>query len=275
MNEAQAVNELQEVISNRQQKIFKRLISDFYKEYKLITNDKIKLQSISKANVFNFYNQVIENYTLFADCNETVLSKIDFLKEINPEKVKVQWKTLHTLFIVCLNENTKITLNNIVVPLTKDDIINDFEKQRQQLKMCKAPPQVPSTPFGMDPQMIAQMMPMVTGILGNGSGGGGNPLMQGGMDTLIKETSDQLMKSLEGKEDQLKNINPMELFNGLMSGNNKIGDIDLSGIISNLQTSITTKIEKGELDPELIKQNASSMMDNLPEEFKSKLTELN
>lgn len=264
------MNQAETVISNRQQKIFKRLISDFYKEYKLITNDKIKLPSISKANVFNFYNQVIENYTLFSECNETVLSKIDFLKEINPEKVKVQWKTLHTLFIVCLNE--KITISN--VDLTKDDIIKNFEKHRQSKSQVQVK-SLPSTPFGMDPQMIAQMMPMVSGILGNGSGNGGNPLMQGGMDTLIKETSDQLMKSLEGKEEQLKNINPMELFNGLMSGNNTIGDIDLSGVISNLQTSITAKIETGELDPELIKQNASSMMDNLPEEFKSKLTELN
>lgn len=265
MNKTQDTQEA--VISNRQQKIFKRLISDFYKEYKLITNDKIKLPSISKANVFNFYNQVIENYTLFADCNDAVLSKIDFLKEINPEKVKVQWKTLHTLFIVCLNE--KITINN--AELTKDDIIKNFENQRQ-LQSQVPIKSLPSTPFGMDPQMIAQMMPMVSGILGNGTG---NPLMQGGMDTLIKETSDQLMKSLEGKEEQLKNINPMELFNGLMSGNNTIGDIDLSGVISNLQTSITAKIETGELDPELIKQNASNMMDNLPEEFKSKLTELN
>lgn len=252
-------------ISNKQQKIFKRIISEFYKEYKLITNDKIKLPSISKANVLNFFKQVSENYTDYCNCNENTLIKIDFLKEIDSKKVKIQWKTLHTLFIVCLNENTIVNSK-----LNKDDIIKQFEESRNNIKT--------SSPFGMNPEMITQMMPMLSSLMGNGMNGMngmGNNLMKGGMDTLIKETSDQLMNSLQGKEEQLKNINPMELFNGLMSGNNYIGGVDLSDVINNLQISITAKIEKGELDPNLIKENAENMMSNLPDEFKSKITELN
>lgn len=265
VNVGQEVNE----ISNRQQKIFKRLVSDFYKEYKLITNDKIKLPSISKANVFNFYQQVIENYTDYCNCNENVLTKIDFLKEIDAKKVKIQWKTLHTLFIVCLNEIS------IIRNLNKDQIIKQLQQGRNvpSVPSVSEQPSVPSVPFGMNPEMIAQMMPMLSGIMGNGSGM--NSLMEGGMGDLIKETSDKLMNSLQGKEEQLKNINPMELFNGLMSGNQNIGGVDLSDVISNLQVSITTKIEKGELDPQLIKENAQNMMNNLPDEFKSKITELN
>lgn len=257
------VNTTRMEVTNRQQKIFKRLFTDFIKEYTLVTNIKLKtILSVSKANIITFFEQVQENFDDFSKCSNTVLSKIDMLKEIDPAKVKIGWKTLHTLFIICIGSDMKVNGKN------KDDVIKLFEDNRN------APPVTKTvTPFGMDPNMIMQMMPMVTGMLNqNGSphvGGG-----EGQMGDLIKQTSDELMKSLEGKEEQLKNINPMELFSSLMAGNRNVGGVDLTDVINNLQVSISTKIENKELDPELLRNGTQKLLQSLPAEMKQSLDKL-
>jgi hypothetical protein len=60
----------------------------------------------------------------------------------------------------------------------------------------------------------------------------------------------------------------MELFNGLMSGNKVVGGVDLSNVINNLQTSISTKINNGEIDPAVLRSN---IMEVLPDNIKENL----
>jgi hypothetical protein len=251
-------------LTNRQQKIFKRVITEFFREYILITNIKIKIPSISKSNILNFVDQVKENFDEYSKCSGTILSQIDLLSQIDPSKVKIQWRTLHSLFLIALIETPEFTKPQIIekfrVGLTAP--IQQTQQIQQQIQ--------PTNAFNMNPDLITQMMPMVMGMMG---GNGSNPLLNTGgvMGDLIKQTSDELMKSLEGKEDQLKDINPMELFSSLMSGNKNVAGIDLNNVINNLQSSIKNKIDTKELDPSTLKEQLSNV---LPEEFKDKVSYL-
>lgn len=264
--------------SNRQLKLFKRILSDFIREYTLITNIKIKVPSVNVESVDKFVSQVKTHFTDYSNCNELILSKIDMLKELDTSKVKIQWVSLHNLFLIVFESTSKL----IVFSYTKEQVISKFEAGRKAIatKEILHPPQTNEIVNPQTNSMVS-LMPMMTGLLpmlqqGNSNENGSVPQ---GLDfmndpmfaSLIKETSSSLMKSFEGKEDKLKNINPMDLFNGLISGNPTIDGIDLSGIVGNLQNSINNKINSGELNPDEIKNKAENLMKMLPNEIQEKL----
>jgi hypothetical protein len=272
---------MEKLYSNRQLKLFKRILTDFIREYTLITNIKIKVPSVNIESVDKFVSQVKTQFTDYANCNEVILSKIDMLKELDTSKVKIQWVSLHNLFLIVFESSSKL----IVFSYTKEQVISNFEAGRKAIatKEIVHPQQTKEI---VSPQINAMestmsLMPMMAGLLpmlqqGNSNGNGDVPQ---GLDfmndpmfaSLIKETSTSLMKSFEGKEDKLKNINPMDLFNGLISGNPSIDGIDLSGIVGNLQNSINNKINTGELNPDEIKNKAENLMKMLPNEIQEKL----
>lgn len=273
---------MEKVYSNRQLKLFKRILSDFIREYTLITNIKIKVPSVNVESVNKFVSQVKTNFHHYSNCNEYVLRKIDMLKELDTKKVKIQWVSLHNLFLIVFSDviiTKKTKLNDSCFTYTKEQVIANFEAGRKEIANVQIEPQLQLQPTPIDSAM--SLMPMMAGLLpilqqGNVNSSEEPPQ---GLDfmndpmfaNLIKETSTSLMKSFEGKEDKLKNMNPMDLFNGLISGKPSIDGVDLSGIVGNLQNSINNKINTGELNPDEIKDKAENLMKMLPNEIKEKL----
>jgi len=271
---------MEKLYSNRQLKLFKRILTDFIREYTLITNIKIKVPSINVESVNQFVLQVKTNFHDFANCNESVLSKIDMLKQLDTSKVKIQWVSLHNLFLIVFTEVIITKKTELNFTYTKEQVISNFEAGRKATSTKEiVQPQLQQNPMDSAMNlmpMMAGLLPMLQGTQGNPTGNGSTPP---GLDfmndpmfaSLIQETSSSLMKSFEGKEDKLKNINPMDLFNGLISGNPSIEGIDLSGIVGNLQNSINNKINTGELNPDQIKNKAENLMKMLPNEIQEKL----
>jgi hypothetical protein len=259
--------------SNRQLKLFKRVLGDFIREYTLITNIKIKSASIKQETVAQFVLEVNNNFNDYSNCNDSSLNKITLLKDLDPTKVKIQWVSLHNLYLIVGIGSSS---------LNKEEIIQKFEAGRKASSTFSFTPKVqhsvqPANSLESMLPMMAGLMPMLNcsqqgiGQQGNSEQGGLDFMNNPMFSDLIKETSSSLMKSFEGKEDKLKNINPMELFNGLISGTPVIDGVDLSGIVNNLQTSINNKIEKGELNPDEIKDKAQNLISMLPDEMKNKL----
>lgn len=248
--------------SNRQLKLFKRIFNDFIREYTLITNIKIKAHSVNHESVSKFVSEIKNNFNDYANCNESVLTKIEMLKDLDTSKVKIQWVSLHNLFLIVFDTNS--------FSFTKEQVISKFESGRKQIGKIIASVS-PSTLI--DPSAsVMSLMPMMAGLLQGNSSDTSNDFMNDPMFAdLIQQTSSSLMKSFEGKEDKLRNINPMELFNGLISGKPIVGGIDLSDIVGNLKDSIDNKINAGELNPDQIKNKAENLIKMLPKDIQEKL----
>lgn len=251
--------------SNRQIKIFKRILLDFCKEYTRVTSEKVNLPELNQDSLFTFYTQTKKNITEFTICNTNILKDITLLKDFDPSKAKIQWISLHNLFLILYDNKDPY----------KEVLIKQFEDGRKHKKITNEQ-QTPN--FSIDtinPEMISQMLPLITGMM---SGSNANNINSNPMfNNLIQETSTKLMESLKGKEDELKNINPMELFSQLMNGNNIIGGIDLNDTIKSIQVSITAKMENNEIDPQEFKDSAESIIKSSgidPEFFQQKIQEI-
>jgi hypothetical protein len=231
------------VYSNRQVKIFKRVLVVYYTEYNSIAKNKVKIPAVSQECISKFSEQVFNHVEPFASCDSDVLNKIDLLKNIDPNEVKIQWESLHTLFLLSYKDQ---------VNFTKEQVKAKLDSSRLTLRA----PKNDVTPFGMDPSLIAQMLPLVTNVM---NGDNNNAL-----SSLVKETSDTFMKSLEGKQHLLKEINPMDLFQNIMSGNNTINNIDFTDAIESIKTSIDSKLKNNELS----KDNLNNQIKNIiPEQL--------
>lgn len=254
--------------SNRQIKIFKRILLDFCKEYTRVTSEKVNLPELNQDSLFTFYTQTKKNITEFTICNTNILKDITLLKDFDPSKAKIQWISLHNLFLILYDNKDPY----------KEVLIKQFEDGRKPKKINSE--QVPN--FSIDtinPQMISQMLPLITGMMsGQGLNSNSKDISNNDMfNNLIQETSTTLMESLKGKEDQLKNINPMDLFSQLMNGNNIIGGIDLNDTIKSIQVSITAKMENNEIDPQEFKDSAESIIKSSgidPKFFQQKIEEI-
>lgn len=253
--------------SNRQIKIFKRILLDFCKEYTRVTYEKVNLPELNQDSLFTFYTQIKKNITEFTICNTNMLKDIILLKDFDTTKAKIQWISLHNLFLILYDNKDPY----------KEILIKKFEDGRKPKKINNEQ-QVPN--FSIDtinPQMISQMLPLITGMM-SGSGSNANSISNNNVfNNLIQETSTTLMESLKGKEDELKNINPMELFSQLMNGNNIIGGIDLNDTIKSIQVSITAKMENNEIDPQEFKDSAENIIKSSgidPKFFQQKIEEI-
>lgn len=248
--------------SNRQIKIFKRILLEFSKEYTRVTSLPINLPELNQDSLFLFYNQVKKNIKLFTLCNSDVLKNITLLKDFDSTKAKIQWISLHNLFLILYDNKDPY----------KESLIKEFDNGRN-------PKTTEQPAFSLDtinPDMISKMLPLITGMM-SGGGSGNSELNNPIFNNLIQETSSTLMESLKGKEDQLKNINPMELFSQLMNGNNIIGGIDLNDTIKSIQVSITAKMDNNEIDPQAFKDSAENIIKNSgidPKMFQQKIEEI-
>lgn len=250
--------------SNRQIKIFKRILLEFSKEYTRVTSLPINLPELNQDSLFTFYNQVKKNLKLFTVCNSDVLKNITLLKDFDPTKAKIQWISLHNLFLILYDNKDPY----------KETLIKEFDNGRN-------PKTTEQQAFCLDtinPDMISKILPLITGMMSNsGNNTNNNELNNPIFNNLIQETSATLMESLKGKEDQLKNINPMELFSQLMNGNNIIGGIDLNDTIKSIQVSITAKMDNNEIDHQAFKDSAENIIKNSgidPKMFQQKIEEI-
>lgn len=229
--------------SNRQIKIFKRVLGVYYTEYNSIAKNKIKLPVVTQECIANFSEQVFNQIEAFSSCNNDVLTKIDLLKDINPDEVKIQWESLHTLFLLSYKDQVNFSKEQVKAKLDSSRLAPPIQVKNQ-------------IPFGMDPSLIAQMLPLVTNVM---NGDNNNAL-----SSLVKETSDTFMKSLEGKQHLLKEINPMDLFQNIMAGNNTINNIDFTDAIESIKSSIDSKLQNNELS----KDNLNNQIKNIiPEQL--------
>ena len=186
------------------------------------------------------------------------------LKDFDPTKAKIQWISLHNLFLILYDNKDPY----------KETLIKEFDNGRN-------PKTTEQQAFCLDtinPDMISKILPLITGMMSNsGNNTNNNELNNPIFNNLIQETSATLMESLKGKEDQLKNINPMELFSQLMNGNNIIGGIDLNDTIKSIQVSITAKMDNNEIDHQAFKDSAENIIKNSgidPKMFQQKIEEI-
>lgn len=265
--------------SNRQIKIFKRILLEFSKEYTRVTTERINLPDLNQDSLFTFYNEVKKNVKHFTNCDSNTLKKITLLKDFDPKKAKIQWISLHNLFLILYDNKDQY----------KESLIKDFNNGRLNPKTTEESADSSTENFtpsfsGMNsdtfnPALISQMLPLITNMMSGSVGDktGNNAFDNPIFSNLIQETSDTLMNSLKGKEHQLKDINPMDLFSQLMNGNNIVGGIDLNDTIKSIQVSITSKIENNEIDPQTFKDSAESIIKTTgidPKMFQQKIEEI-
>jgi len=239
------------VSARRRIKLFNRTLQEFIKECKKIINvssipDKNEFQNIQFLNTFNqevnfvkdnFFNCNIECLENISLCKKLMLS--DSMKgNLSLEDKKCVWKYLHNLYLMTVEDISK-----------EDDVI---EKSKIGLENLK--------------ETSADMVPS-SFIKSNSFNPGGE------MGGLIQEVSKQLSKKLEGKD--LSGVNPMNLISTLL-GNSGSGnapdqsssssiDIDFGSILKDVTETIQTKVNKGELNLENLKNEAKTMINNNPQ----------
>ena len=269
------------VFSGKQLKVFKRLYTDFRREYNTLTGSAIRSELFNQETLKRFFDEVYLNLDEFTICNNAVLSKVRMLHHFDATRVKIQWLTLHNLFLILYPNESILNLvskNEIVIQLEKGrkahaqlqlQQLQQLQLQQQQLQQEPASNGSDGSNGGglFDSGMINQMLPMVMNMFNNPkimslgeslsssgelstaniteiteemlgsftgldgvnkaelSKGISDITQNSNMMDLLKDTSDKLLKSVEGK-----NINPMEMIAGLMAGNTKIGGIDISEI---------------------------------------------
>lgn len=243
------------VSPRKRTKIFNRLLNEFLSEYRKLYPNFINSNNIDshiKVETFDFLTSFKSEIEFvkndFLNCNETCFNNISLCKRLhleklqdfvdeNPNKITV-WKYLHQLYILTLeNEEEREESNKI-----SKKALEKLQETGEQ--------SVVSTGLNLSRLNL-------DGLIGS---------LQSNkeMNSLIQEVSGKLTKSLEGKD--LDNFNPMDLMSNLLgnsNGNNSLG-INFQDILKDVTETIQTKVSKGELNIDNLKNEAKNMINTNP-----------
>lgn len=238
-------------ISNKQVKLFNKILKEFVEEYSLITGSQLKIKAKSdKIIIFN--TEVNNSLEEFVNCENTMLEKISILKNSQIDFDKINWEYLHTMYFISQGKSIDKT------------IVSRCKVNRSKIVTVIQSPSHPNS-TGMD---MGMMMNMIGNIGGMGDNQGtsnisniSSMLQSESFGKLVGDIAGQFAKTLEGKD--LSNINPQDLLSGMMSGNMNIGGIDFQSILDTSTAQFKEKVESGEIDITEFTKQAHDTMDKL------------
>lgn len=226
------------ISQNKKLKIFNKILKEFLNQCNCVKGPQesrvmFKAESASIMNTFrqecdfifdsfiNCDSKVIQNITL---CKKADLDKT--IDNLSTENSKSVWGYLHNLYIVCVNGESEINLEEIVGKskesiglINKDFVVNDTA----------------SAPFGKDLGSI--------------------------IEEISKKVSGQLESNCVDEE-----IDPMALMSRLMSGEENVtmGGVDFSKILRDTTESIQGKINTGEINIDVLKNQTMGLLSSVP-----------
>jgi hypothetical protein len=223
------------IISNKQVKLFNKILKEFSEEYSLITGVQLELKAKSKKiSIFNSeVTTVLQN---FIDCELDILNNITLFKRDDTpiDFSKINWEYLHTLYFISQGK------------LVDQLVVKECKKKREEKTLILVKQKQNTTGNGSGLPDIASLL-------------GGDASESFGQ--LIGDIAGQVSKTLEGKD--LSGINPQELMASMMSGNMNIAGVNLQDIIDKSTSNFRTKVESGEVDINDFTKQASSIMGKL------------
>jgi len=210
---------------NKKTKLFNKVFREFLDEYRTLTGENVIVKKIKSSDVImKYFSEVNERLQAFINCDNSIIPEISLLKGIDAEKYKINWEYLHNLYFITLPQ-----ANPELVQKSKDAIaLSKSESSEINIMALKG---------------------MVD-----------NPETQN-LNSLINEIAQQITGSL--KDVDLSKIDPTELMTNLMAGKNQACGIDFTSIIETTTKDIHSKIDKGQLDLNNLKNSAEALLENL------------
>lgn len=253
------------VAPNKRIKMFNKLLNEFLDAYDKLYNVQTPRTKIRELKVLNTFKDEI-NYVreAFFNCDESSFKNITLCKTIKldeRENFTLQnrlsiWKYLHNLYILTHEAPDKGT-----IMADAKAAISKLEANNQG-----------ATNTNIMSQLLSTVLPMAgnLGNLGNigNIGTTGASVSADQLPTeipqelagLIQDIAGQVSETLQGKD--VSNINPMELFSSLMSGqgNTTVNGIDFSSILKNTTEKVQQQISEGKLDITKLKEQTQTLI---------------
>jgi hypothetical protein len=120
------------VVSNKQVKLFNKILSEFYEEYNLVTGSDIKIKAKSK-DILLFKNEVQNKLSQFMCCDDSVLDGLTLIKKYNLDITKLNWEYIHTLYFISYGKS----IDGGVVSKCKEARLN-----KKSVVVSKSVPQI-------------------------------------------------------------------------------------------------------------------------------------
>ena len=219
-------------------KIFNKILKEFLNQCNTIkkgeTRTMFKADSISFLKTFRQECDFL--FESFINCDDCVVGSISLCKkadldklisELSTENSKSLWGYIHNLYIVCVNGDKNVNLEEIVnkskegISLINKDFIKNVGDD--------------TSPFGND--------------------------LGGIIEEISNHVNSQLVDNSTDGE-----IDPMELMTRLMSGEENVimGGVDFSKILKSTTESIQNKINSGDLDINVLKNQTMGLLNSVP-----------
>lgn len=228
------------VSENKKLKIFNKILKEFLNQCNSLKSQgeqRIMFKVESRNTMKTFREECEFVFESFIECEPASVSNISLCKKadldktidnLSTENTKIVWGYLHNLYIVCVNGDSKVDVEDLVKKSKESiDLINkDFSLNKEGSS---------GMPFGKD------------------------------LGSIIEEISNKVSGQLESCQAE-EDIDPMALMTRLMSGEENVtmGGVDFSKILRDTTESIQGKINSGEIDVEVLKNQTMGLLSSVP-----------
>lgn len=201
------------------------------------------------------------------------LLNFDVFKDENKNTKKTIVKYIHTIYMSSfilnfglqsnkfINEKELLSfVSSLEEKLNKQKIVVKTSNNKLSDKKHDKKEDTLSTSVNESHQLFSQMLPSAT-LLGNIPGLGDVNGLSNVFQSLMANNEIMNIASDLSNDIKNENIDPMSLLTSLMSGqpNDK-----LNKLVSNITNKIETKINNGEIDKDLLEQQAQNIMNSVP-----------
>jgi hypothetical protein len=105
--------------TNKQVKLFRKVLYEFYDEYKLASGSLLDFKIKIDANVLEkFFSEIKNHLDKFINRHISLINEITLFSDINTSKVNINWDYIQQLYLIC---GGTIEVQEIVKkPITKE-----------------------------------------------------------------------------------------------------------------------------------------------------------
>jgi len=118
------------LISNKQIKLFNKILTEFYEEYNLVTGNKLKIKAKSH-DILLFKTEAQNKLEQFVCCDNMVLEGITLFKKF--DITKLNWEYIHTMYFISYGKS----IDTNFVSRCKNSRLN-----KKSLSVSKSVPQI-------------------------------------------------------------------------------------------------------------------------------------